>query len=198
MSKNALIIFVRKPELGKVKTRLAKSLGDEKALEIYIDLLQHTHAISVNLECDKYLFYSDGIEYNDIWESNIYNKNEQEGENLGDRMLLAFHKVFQLGYRSIVIIGSDCPGLSSEIINESFERLTNNDIVIGPSIDGGYYLLGMKKLIPELFKNKKWSTDFVLADTIKDTVSLKLQCSFLPELTDIDTEEDYQKFYLSN
>ena len=98
----------------------------------------------------------------------------------------------------VVIIGSDCPSLSPIIINEAFERLENDDIVIGPSSDGGYYLLGMSKLIPELFQHKKWSSDSVLADTIKDTVKLQKQYSFLTELSDIDTIEDYQKFYLSN
>lgn len=196
--KNALIIFVRKPELGKVKTRLAKGLGDEKALAVYKELLQHTHDITIGLNCDKFIFYTDSVENNDIWENDIYNKNEQEGDTLGDRMFLAFHKLFQLNYKNVVIIGSDCPSLSSTIINEAFERLGKDDIVIGPSSDGGYYLLGISKLIPELFQNKRWSTDTVLTDTIKDTVKLKKQCSFLIELTDIDTIEDYQRYYLSN
>lgn len=196
--KNAIIIFVRKPELGKVKTRLAKDIGNEKALEIYKELLQHTHDISVGLNCDKFIFYTDSVESNDIWENDIYNKYEQEGETLGDRMFLAFHKVFQLGYKKVIIIGSDCPSLTATIIDEAFERLEIDEIVIGPSTDGGYYLLGMSKLIPELFQHKKWSTNTVLSDTIKETVALKKQCSFLVELTDIDTIEDYQKFYLSS
>ena len=196
--KNALIIFVRKPELGKIKTRLAKDLGDEKTLEVYKDLLQHTHDITIDLSCDKFIFYTDSVENNDIWENNLYNKYEQEGETLGDRMMQAFHYVFQAGYKKAVIIGSDCPSLSPTIIDEAFERLGNDDVVIGPSTDGGYYLLGMSKLIPELFQHKNWSTDTVLEYTIKDTVALKKQCSFLIELTDIDTIEDYKKFYLSS
>jgi len=196
--KNALIIFVRIPELGKVKTRLAKDLGEEKALEVYKELLQHTHDISVDLECDKFVFYTDRIENDDIWENDLFSKYQQEGDSLGDRMMLAFHKLLQLNYKNVVIIGSDCPSLSPIIINEAFERLENDDIVIGPSSDGGYYLLGMSKLFPELFQHKKWSSDSVLADTIKDTVKLQKQYSFLTELSDIDTIEDYQKFYLSN
>ena len=192
--KKAVIIFVRNPELGKVKTRLAKGIGEEKTLEVYIELLQHTCDVATKVDCDKFVYYSDFINENDLWENEYFQKRLQAGEMLGDRMMLAFMELFQLGYSKLLIIGSDCPELTSFIIDDAFDMLDANDVVIGPSSDGGYYLLGLRKLIPELFTNKKWSTDTVLADTIKDTVRLRTTCVFLPELSDIDTVEDLQKY----
>ena len=93
--KKALIIFVRNPELGKVKTRLAKSVGDEKALEIYKDLLRHTHEITLDVACDKFIFYADAINTTDIWENNLFNKELQIGNDLGQKMNNAFLKLFQ-------------------------------------------------------------------------------------------------------
>lgn len=192
--KIAIIIFVRNPELGKVKTRLAKDIGDEQALNVYKELLLHTHDITRGFAGDRFVYYADSVTEIDLWENSLYQKKLQEGEELGDRMMLAFFDLFQQGYSKLVIIGSDCPELSASIIEETFVRLDDADVVIGPSSDGGYYLLGMKTLIPELFKNKQWSTDTVLADTIKNTVTLKKECSFLPELSDIDTAGDLYRF----
>jgi rSAM/selenodomain-associated transferase 1 len=188
--KKAIIIFVRNPELGKVKTRLAKQIGDEQALQVYKELLQHTHNITADLDCSKFVYYADSMAENDLWESSLFEKKVQEGESLGDRMMLAFFELFQQGYSKIVIIGSDCPELTGFIIEDAFDKLDSSDVVIGPSSDGGYYLLGLTQLVPDLFKNKRWSTDTVLSSTIQDTVSLRKSCSFLTELSDIDTAED--------
>ena len=192
--KKGIIIFVRNPELGKVKTRLAKDIGDEQALKVYKELLQHTHDITCEFAGDRFVYYADSVTENDLWENSLYEKKLQEGDKLGDRMMLPFCDLFQEGYSKLVIIGSDCPELSTSNIDEAFERLEHNDVVIGPSSDGGYYLLGLKHLIPELFKNKNWSTNTVLADTIKNMVALKMECSFLPELSDIDTAEDFYRY----
>lgn len=192
--KTAIIIFVRNPELGKVKTRLAKDIGNEQALNVYKELLLYTHDITRGFAGDRFVYYADSVTENDLWENSLYQKKLQEGEELGDRMMLAFFDLFQQGYSKLVIIGSDCPELSASIIEEAFVRLDDADVVIGPSSDGGYYLLGMKTLIPELFKNKQWSTDTVLAGTIENTVTLKKECSFLPELSDIDTAGDFYRF----
>jgi uncharacterized protein len=192
--KKAIIIFVRNPELGKVKTRLAKEIGDEQALEVYTELLQHTHDITASLDCDKFVYYADYVNENDLWANNLFDKKLQAGEELGDRMRLAFLELFQQGYSKLIIIGSDCPELTGFIIEDAFDLLDNYDIVIGPSSDGGYYLLGSKEFIPEVFKNKKWSTDSVLADTIFDAVKLKKRCTFLSELSDIDTAEDLNRY----
>jgi rSAM/selenodomain-associated transferase 1 len=191
--RKAIIIFVRNPEPGKVKTRLAKEIGDEQTLRVYSDLLQHTHDITGNLDCDKFVFYADYINNDDLWERENFEKKLQEGENLGNRMIVAFFELFQLGYSKVVIIGSDCTELTTFIIEDAFDQLDATDVVIGPASDGGYYLLGLTHLVPELFNNKQWSTDTVLADTIKDTVNLQKSCSFLTELSDIDTVEDLRR-----
>lgn len=190
----ALIIFVRNPVLGKVKTRLAATVGNEKALEIYRLLLEHTHDITQELACHKFVFYADDLQLDDLWENGIYNKQLQQGDDLGTRMGNAFSSLFSKGCKSICIIGSDCIELSSHIIEEAFEQLRTNDAVIGPSLDGGYYLLGMNKLIPGIFDNKNWSTDEVLPDTISSISAQGLDCFLLAALSDIDNEEDWEKY----
>lgn len=189
-SKNALIIFTRNPELGKCKTRLAKSIGDENALEVYKFLLDHTAKISEGVKADRYLFYSDKIIKEDIWDINTFRKKLQRGNNLGERMLNAFSELFDMGYDKVLIIGSDIYDLSTQDIEDAFTSLENRDFVIGPAKDGGYYLLGMKFLKPELFSNKNWGTDSVLAETLKDleTESIIL----MPEKNDVDVIEDIE------
>ncbi|MBG6109728.1 rSAM/selenodomain-associated transferase 1 [Flavobacterium sp. CG_23.5] len=191
MKTNALIIFIRNPELGKVKTRLAKTIGEEKALEVYRDLLQHTFSVTQSLECDKFVFYDNQILKNDIWKNNIYHKKLQIGNDLGERMQNAFQELFHLGYKNCIIVGSDLFDLQSKHIKEAFANLESNDVVIGPAEDGGYYLLGLKKIIPALFTNKNWGTKTVLEDTVNNLMTTKVD--FLEILNDIDTFEDLEK-----
>ena len=144
MKTNALIIFVRNPKLGKVKTRLAKTIGNEKALEVYNDLLFHTMTETQNLDCDKYVFYDENIETKDLWSEKIYEKQMQFGKDLGAKMQNAFQTLFDLGYQNCIIIGSDLFDLETNHIYEAFNKLKRNEAVIGPAEDGGYYLLGLK------------------------------------------------------
>lgn len=188
---DALIIFVRNPELGKVKTRLAKTVGDNKALDIYKQLLQHTLDITINLAIDKYVFYADEIPGNDMWKNDRYCRLLQKNEGLGEKMLHAFQLIFNKQYEKVIIIGSDCIELTQEIISNAFDSLDDHDVVIGPANDGGYYLLGMKKVHEILFINKQWSTDNVFDETVKDLKHLRLRFHKLPQLIDIDTEEDW-------
>ena len=188
--KSALIIFVRNPVLGKVKSRLAATLGNEKALSIYKALLAHTHNISIDLSADKFIFYEDFVNYNDLWENHIYKKFLQEGDDLGWRMKNAFGHLFEKGYEKIIIIGSDCYELSTEIIIKAHNLLSENDVVAGPASDGGYYLLGMKNFIPALFDNKSWSSDNVYLDTINQIKALHYKFSPLDLLNDVDVESD--------
>lgn len=188
MSKNLLIIFTRNPELGKVKTRLAKSIGDENALTIYKTLLDRTEKTTRNLTCDKAIYYSVKIRENDIWDASIYQKHQQRGDDLGIRMLNAFSEAFSNNYDKVAIIGSDLFDLNPNHINEAFEELNNNDIVIGPAHDGGYYLLGMKSIYSQVFKNKDWGTSTVFNDTIKDLKNESIH--LLETLNDIDVYDD--------
>ena len=191
-SKKALIIFTRNPELGKCKTRLAKTVGDTAALEIYKYLCQHTAKISEQVRADKFVFYSENIKREDIWNASVFNKRLQQGNNLGERMENAFTELFEFGYERVIIIGSDLLDLTSENVTDAFELLTDFDNIIGPAKDGGYYLFGMKKLIGTVFKNKNWGTSSVLKATLDDLQNCNIH--LLKELNDIDTFEDIQPY----
>ncbi len=147
--------------MGKVKSRLAATVGEQRALDIYKQLLSHTHTVSKKIDADKFIFYEDFLNEEDIWENTIYKKFLQQGENLGQRMKHAFEKLSSKGYEKILIIGSDCYELTTGILNDAYEALSMVHLVIGPASDGGYYLLGMAKFIPALFDNKVWSSDTV-------------------------------------
>jgi len=188
--KSAIILFVRNPELGKVKTRLARDIGDELALKVYKQLLVHTHAITCDLACDKYVFYTDSISQADIWNDKNYFKRLQTGNDLGEKMQQAFQALFNTGYDKVVIIGSDCPGLTSHLIESAFDLLDAAKVVLGPAADGGYYLLGMTFMIEDLFKNKQWSTSSVFKDSIDNLIHKHIKYSILTVLHDIDTKED--------
>jgi rSAM/selenodomain-associated transferase 1 len=193
--KKALIIFVRNPQAGKVKTRLAATIGDEKALLLYKHLLQHTHDISLNLPVTKFVYYADYVNNYDLWSG--FEKRLQQGNDLGERMKNAFAELFKSGFTNICIIGSDCYELTSEILTDAFEKLNTADVVAGPVSDGGYYILGMNKPVPDFFINKEWSTDTVFSDTLKDAAALNLTMHQLPMLHDIDTETDLRNSALA-
>ena len=185
---NLLLIFTRNPELGKCKTRLAASVGDETALAIYIFLLEHTVAVTKDLKVSKEVYYSEAIREGDLWDPSIYQKKIQKGPDLGERMANAFKAGFKAGYKKIAIIGSDLYDLSREDLDEAFEMLQTNNFVLGPASDGGYYLLGMTHFIPDIFKNKNWGTSSVLKDTLAD---LKNKNVYLLETkNDVDVLED--------
>lgn len=190
---SALIIFIKNPVLGKVKTRLAATVGKRKALDIYQQLLFHTHAITRQLSCQKHLFYSHFIPTQpDNWENDRYQKQLQTPTpNLGKRMADAFEQVLKNATK-VIIIGSDCNQLSTNIIEQAFLQLDTHDVVVGPATDGGYYLLGMKKKHHLFFANKQWSTATVCADTLNDCQKLALSCYLLPTLSDVDTYQDWQ------
>jgi len=189
-SKSLLIIFYRNPEPGKVKTRLASTLGETKALSVYLYLSAHTKTITQNLKADKVVFYSDYIQDDDQWNSSIYQKQIQSGVDLGTRMSNAFRYGFTSGYHSIVIIGTDCLELTPSLIEDAFNKLKSCDTVIGPAKDGGYYLLGMKMLHEDFFNNKLWSTTSIYETTVADFKSLGLHYEVLPVLSDIDEAAD--------
>lgn len=188
-TKNLLILFTRNPELGKVKSRLAKDIGEEKALDIYIELLAHTKKISENIPVSKWVFYSEEIPENDIWTSEKFQKKIQQGADLGEKMANAFQEGFAAGYQKIIIIGSDIYDLQEKHLTLAFEKLLVSDTVLGPAEDGGYYLLGMKSFIKSVFENKNWGTETVLKDTIRDLEN-NYSTSFLETLNDIDVISD--------
>lgn len=189
-SSKLLIIFTKNPELGKCKTRLAATIGDKAALQIYQFLLDHTVAVTQSLDMNKSVYYSEEIWKDDIWNSKYYTKKVQQGKDLGERMEHAFQQGFIDGYQKIVIIGSDLYDLETKDIEIAFRALDTHEVVIGPAHDGGYYLLGMKQLKSELFQIKNWGTSSVLKDTI---TNLQTDSYVLLETrNDIDVYEDIE------
>ena len=189
-TRQLLIVFIKNPVLGKVKTRLASSIGEVEALTVYNKLLDHTLNISKPLSVDKVVYYSEFIPGDDVWRTSGFNQELQHGDDLGERMMNAFIKAFQQRYERVAIIGSDCCDLTKNILADAFDELNKRDVVVGPALDGGYYLLGMRSLHRELFLNKTWSSDKVLNDTLENIRELALSFSLLPLLRDIDTEQD--------
>ncbi|MBC7922965.1 MAG: TIGR04282 family arsenosugar biosynthesis glycosyltransferase [Ferruginibacter sp.] len=189
----ALIIFVKNPVPGKVKTRLAKSIGNEKAAEVYVFLLDHTRAITgrlTNTQC--FVYYDDAIDERDLWSNAFYRQRLQLGQDLGERMRNAFADCFQAGFSSVVVIGSDCPEIQTRHLRQAFQLLGSVETVIGPAFDGGYYLLGMNSLCADLFTDIAWSTADVLAQTRQKLAQLGLSLGLLETLSDVDDEKDYQ------
>jgi len=193
--KNAIIIFVRKPELGKVKTRLAADIGEKAALAVYERLLFHTHEILAPLAADKFVYYHEAIDENDLWHGNGFRKKIQASGGLGEKMNQAFTEVFEIGYERVLIIGSDCPELDHAVLEQAFAELEKKEVVIGPATDGGYYLLGMTKLFSQLFKGKEWSTQSVYASTIDDLLTSGISFATLKELNDVDHASDLPPMY---
>ncbi len=185
---NLLLIFTRNPELGKCKTRLAATIGNEAALDIYSFLLEHTVKITKQSNAVKLVYYSEDIWEDDVWDKTIFTKRLQQGIDLGERMLNAFKDGFKSGFEKIIIIGSDMYDLAQNDLDEAFEKLDDSDYVVGPAEDGGYYLLGMKKLNEALFSDKVWGTGNVLKDTLKNLTNEKY--ALLEERNDVDLYED--------
>ncbi|MEN8812452.1 MAG: TIGR04282 family arsenosugar biosynthesis glycosyltransferase [Candidatus Arcticimaribacter sp.] len=190
MKKPLLLVFCKNPRLGKVKTRLAKTIGDEKALLIYKELLKKTASVLKELEVDIHLYYSDEIEENDLFSVIASQKKKQAGEQLGERMANAFQESF-ISYDKVVIIGTDLWTLETQDIHNAFQALEKQAAVIGPSKDGGYYLLGLNQFFPELFKQKEWGTDKVLSSTLADLNHINYH--LLKEKNDVDTFSDLEE-----
>jgi len=201
--KHILLIFVKYPEPGKVKTRLARDIGKEKAAKIYRAIAEIViNHVSRSSEHKTTIFFDPPERGTDIekWlENNRCELFPQEGNSLGEKMTNAFAKAFSLGAEKAVIIGTDCVEISDEIVSQAFNALQTVDVVLGPAEDGGYYLLGLKKLVPEIFDGIKWSTDLVLDQTLERVREKGLGFRLLKTLRDIDTVSDLnEKLLLKN
>jgi rSAM/selenodomain-associated transferase 1 len=187
-SNKALIVFTRKPELGKCKTRLAASIGDEAALKVYKFLLKHTETVTRHVTADKFVYYAGAVVQKDDWDPEVFRKKLQTEGDLGTKMYHAFLELFELGYQKVIIVGSDLYDLTTTEIDQAFSALNEHDIVLGPASDGGYYLLGMKTMHTEVFRNKEWGTASVLKETLADL--RKNSVYTLKEKNDVDVLED--------
>lgn len=198
---DSVIIFLRYPRNGQVKTRLAKTTSSEFATNFYKACAENLVRITKKISSiNRFAFFSNKAESEEIksWLGGKLFYAHQEGDDLGSRMKNAFEKVFSTGSQKVIIIGTDIPDLSKELICNAFNSLDTNDVVIGPSEDGGYYLLGVKKMHAKLFERIEYSTSSVLSETLARVKDLNLTYHLLPVLPDIDTEEDLINWLNSN
>ena len=191
MSKKLIIIFVKNIKLGKVKTRLAKTIGSEDAFKVYKALVDVTEDVTSTIQIDKRIYFSDAI-IEEKWPAVF--KTTQSGNDLGDRMKNAFQEGFNDGYESIVLLGSDLPNISSNTINKGLNALDKTEIVFGPAEDGGYYLIGMRKPHAFVFEDKPWSDSKLLEITLNELKNKNIDVSLLETLNDIDTFEDLKQY----
>jgi rSAM/selenodomain-associated transferase 1 len=195
-----LLIFAREPVLGRVKTRLAAGIGSEAALATYRELLALTAAAVAAAQVPATVWLAEAPAESTLGPlaSNLPRPEwpglpwrvQPAADSLGARMAHAFAEAFAAGAGRVVIIGTDCPGLTASLLRQAFAQLATHDLVVGPATDGGYYLLGMKELHASLFANKQWSTAAVLPATLADAERLGLRVAQLPTLADVDSARD--------
>lgn len=181
----ALIVFAKVPEAGKVKTRLTPPLSPEDAAELYGAFLSDALEGYARLDCDVHVYLGADSplrrDYPLLADANI-----QEGAGLGPRMLHAFSDMFSAGYDRVCIIGTDHPTLPTDYIESAFDELADYDVTIGPSLDGGFYLLAMKQIQSGLFANMTYSHPDVFDNTLERAHIGDLDVHILPEWYDVD------------
>ncbi|MFA0963093.1 TIGR04282 family arsenosugar biosynthesis glycosyltransferase [Roseivirga sp. BDSF3-8] len=197
MSNKALIVFIKNIVNNNVKTRLAATAGHPAAQKVYRILLDRTREATRETGADVTVYYTHEVLPEDEWSAEGCKQALQSPGDLGTRMKAAFTDQFDQGYEKVAIIGSDCPELDSSTIRKAYEMLDKYDVVLGPSEDGGYYLLAMKSLHEWLFQNKEWSTESVLQDTLEDLRTTGRTVGLLQTMNDIDTEEDLKSSALA-
>ncbi len=199
---NNILLFVKYPKNGGVKTRLAKSIGDAAAVSLYKCFVEDILSSLKGLNAHIWICYYPENAKDDmaVWLGSSYFYVLQKGENLGKRMQHCLKRSFDKGFEKTIVLASDIPEISENIINNAFKCLENNDTVIGPSYDGGYYLLGFNKksYTTEIFDDISWSTNLVYKETLGKIEEYKLQYSVLDKINDMDTIDDIRKFSIRN
>lgn len=190
--KEALIVFVKNPKKGKVKTRLAADIGEEKALKVYCDLISFSKSL-IYSGLNVYVFHSPSLLEDFFW-ANTQNELQVKGD-LGVKMSTAIQQVLSDGSDKVCVIGSDCFEITQAHIKEAFRALDNNDLVLGPAKDGGYYLIGMKTLQNAIFEEMPWSHPDLMQATLSKAKNLNLNYELLEELSDVDFVTDLPKDY---
>lgn len=189
------MVFLKAPVPGKAKTRLGEMVGMRKAAAVYKRLSEGTMKTvgQLAMEGAHPVLWCDPpgqLMRFRRWLGDGYRYRCQPRGDLGERMALAFRDAFRKNADRVLVIGTDCPGLSPDILRRAFKLLDKRPVVIGPAMDGGYYLLGLRKMNPELFRDIPWSTERVLSATLSKTRHMGLQVACLPVLRDVDTEGD--------
>ncbi len=199
MEERALIVFAKLPRAGFVKTRLGKAIGMNEAMRVYEELARHAFGLAQGLASEGvrvYLFYSPDASEEEMrsWVQQDFVYVAQVGKTLGERMHTAFDRVFRDGASKAAIIGTDVPELKGDILARAFTMLDSHELVIGPSTDGGYYLLGMKPPVKNVFDGIAWSTENVLRETLERAETLRLSTALIENLMDVDTLEEYRVY----
>lgn len=185
-----VILFVKNPVPGEVKTRLAATIGTPAAVALYHQLLDRIQSVVTQGEWDTQIWYGNDIPEIDRWSEAGFPRHKQQGADLGARMHHAFTEAFAAGYQRIILIGSDIPDITPALLEEGFVMLKKQDVLWGPTHDGGFYAIGLRKPQPHVLLHLRWSHPHVLRDSIARAESSKLSYALMPTLSDIDTEED--------
>jgi len=194
-----ILFFVKYPEKGKVKSRLSSKMDQNFTLNLYKMFVKDLLFTLNKTEYTMVICYypEKSIEKFKNWLGSNYHFYPQKGENLGQRMKSCFEFAFNQGFEKVIVIGSDSPDLPQNIFENAFISLNENDSVIGPTYDGGYYLLGFKKnsYSPIVFEEINWSTKTVFNETMNKLNSKKLKTKVLSYWRDIDTLDDLKNYY---
>jgi uncharacterized protein len=190
-----LIVFVKAPRMGSVKTRLAASIGPKAACEAYQQMVGALSTRICSLRNVQLRVSPNGAESEvQPWQQPGWATAAQGEGDLGARLTTAFADAFRAGAQRVAIIGSDCPYVTIDDIEQAWANLSEHDVVLGPARDGGYWLVGLRQLQAELFREIPWGTADVLRQTVDRARGLNLGVHVLRELSDIDTAEDWREY----
>jgi rSAM/selenodomain-associated transferase 1 len=195
-AKNAIVIFAKSPESGHVKTRLQNPLRPENIRKLSEAFLRDTIKVASGLTAARF-FLACSPDQNDPFFQKLAGEYrlaliDQKGSDLGERMANTFYELKSEGFGNIVIIGSDLPTLPLLHLRQAFRLLQKHEVVIGPALDGGYYLIGISGQVPPVFDDIPWSTDRVFVMTMDKIIKAKISCGLLPFWYDVDRPEDFR------
>ncbi len=190
-----LAVFLKAPRAGAVKTRLAQAIGSRAALDAYQQMVDHlVEALQQIPKLQLRFTPDDAAAEVNRWRSPSWEVRPQGAGDLGQRLSAAFGELFSAGAERAVIIGSDCPWVTVQDIEEAWRRLADHDVVLGPAVDGGYWLIGLAQPQPALFENISWSSSDVFEQTLARATAAGLNIALLRQLSDIDTVADWDCF----
>lgn len=201
-SKNCVLFFVKYPMAGRVKTRLAEQIGQDAATGLYRSFVADIIATLKSLDANIKIVFAPPNSKDQLqqWLGKKYSYIPQAGQDLGQRMKNAFFQAFSEGFRDVIVIGSDSPDLPKEYLELAFTALDKSDVVVGPSSDGGYYLIGFTRdtFLPEAFERISWGSNKVLEQTTNILKRYSQSLYLLPQWHDVDTLPDLKSFLQRN
>lgn len=195
--RRTIVVFARAPDLGQVKTRLAAEVGEREALAIYMWLAENTVRVVASLpHCDCIIAYTptDAVVRMRDWLGSRFSYEAQCDGDLGARMTHAFNRRFEENAERVLLIGTDAPAVDRGVLEEGFAALGHNDVVFGPALDGGYYVIGLRAPQTVLFESVSWSQTDTLSRSIAAARRARLSLHLLPQRFDIDTGSDWHRW----